>query len=212
VQAPNEEKAQEIAHQVSLRLQPEDGGKTLTVFLNKPKLPQSCSAFVTYHITLPHQAHLNLETSFGTVACKNINGTIRARTSHGELRGEALIGSSLDLKTSFGKIHLKQLTTEKLIAKTSHGPILVDFTSHSSPTLQARLETSFGEIKCTVPPSFTGEAQASTSFGSVHCGLPVTVRGTMGKSKIKGRIGNGYGKLCLHTSFGDIHIIKGKEL
>ncbi|MFC1765478.1 hypothetical protein ACFL6U_25825, partial [Planctomycetota bacterium] len=139
-QAPHEEKAQEIADQVSLRLQPEDAGKTLVVTLDKPKLPRSCSVFATYHITLPQQAHLYLETSFGAITLKNTTGTIWAKTSHGEVRGEDLTGSSVELRTSFGK--------------TSHGPVIVDFTSQSSPTLQAQLETSFGEIKCTVPPSF----------------------------------------------------------
>lgn len=208
VQAPKQEQAQEIADRVSLSLKPVSQGSILEITVDKPKIPKPCSVHASFHITLPCEAHLDLDTSFGEIRLENIQGEVKAITSHGEIHAERLIGSTLALKTSFGTIRGQSLETEHLHARTSHGAIHMDMTAATPPSLQADLDTSFGEIRCTLPPTFAGEVNASTSFGDIHCDFPITVNGTLGKSKLKGHIGEGPGQVRLNTSFGSIHILK----
>ena len=72
--------------------------------------------------------------------------------------------------------------------------------------MKAKIETSYGAVNVDIPAGFAGQITAETSFGSIRSDLPITVKGEIGKSHIRGTIGQGTGMLDLKTSFGSIKI------
>ena len=183
VQAPSEQEAAEIAEQVKIEL--EQTGKTLTVRADKPHLKSKRSIGISYEITVPMQTNLECANSYGSIECMNINGQVHADTSYGDIKCRNIISG--ELKTS-----------------SSYGSVYIEYSDLAPAEIQADVSTSYGGIYFTAPPGFTGQVQLSTSYGSVKTDLPITVQGKISKTRIKGTIGEGNGKLILKTSYGSI--------
>ncbi len=201
--APTAQEANEIAHNVEIRL--EQQGKTLVVRTMKPHLAHNRSIGVDFDITIPHKTGIECSSSFGEIAFKDIEGEIKGHTSFGAVRMNNVTGK-IDVDTSYGAITGRQVTSSDFIANTSFGEIDVDFTESCPANMSAKLDTSYGAIRASIPKNFAGGINLETGFGEIETSMPVTVQGRISKDHIKGAIGQGEGKLVLKTSFGDIKL------
>lgn len=174
-------------------------------------------------------ADIKAKTSFASITLYDVRGALDLRTSHGSIKGNQVAPTETRAKTSFaninldyqepeanrpsgevnvetshGSINVHNLTAQRLSAKSSFGSVKVSCSNRCTPDLAARVTTSHGGITFETPPAFAGSVEMSTSFGSLHTDLPVTVEGETGKHKLAGQIGDGSGRLQLHTRFGSI--------
>ncbi len=220
-QAPTIEEARQLAEQTKIILVPE--GTVLVFRIEKPHLGHNRSVGVAYEVTIPTKTAIKCDTSFGKVDLKNITGNIDAKTSFGKISLKNIVGD-IDAKTSFGKISADNITgkirldtsfgevdceainTPDFQAKSSHGKMNINFSDACPADLHARIETSFGEVDVDVPSNFAGDLVAETSFGSVKTDMPITIKGEVGRTGLKGTIGEGKGSIVLKTSFGAIKI------
>lgn len=116
--ATTEERAQELAEQIDVRLEPSANG--LAVVIDQPDVLRNANYGVSLEGTLPVQTSLSLVTSDGSVHLANFEGTVDAKTSDGSIHAEGVRGS-MRLKTSDGSIDCSGIEGETLDLHTSDG-------------------------------------------------------------------------------------------
>ncbi len=158
--ATTEERAQELAEQIDVRLEPSAGG--LAVIIDKPNHLRNARYGVSLEGTVPVQTSLSLITSDGSVHLANIEGTVDAKTSDGSIRADGVRGS-MRLKTSDGSIACSAIEGETLDLHTSDGRVkIVDAATNSCTA-----ETSDGSITLTTVRSERVDLHASD--GRIRC-------------------------------------------
>jgi hypothetical protein len=219
--ATTEERAQELAEQIEVSLEPSAEG--LAVVIEKPETIRNARYGVSLEGTVPTRTSLALVTSDGSVHLANIEGTVDAKTSDGSIRAEGIKGDtklktsdgsitvatarseSLDLHTSDGGIRCDDICVARLNCRTSDGSIHIECAADTPKAMQATVTTSDGSITFATPPGLSALIDASVSDGSIHTSLPITVEGKVGKSLV-GTVGAGEGKITLRTHDGSITI------
>jgi len=163
-------------------------------------------------------AAANGATSGGGIVVQNVTGTVELHTSGGSIQGKHLQGPA-KLSTSGGGIEVTDSNGD-LDLDTSGGGIRIQneegqvhaATSGGSITAQLRsnqginLTTSGGSITLLIPKDAHASIDAGTSGGSVSCDFPVLVSGSVGSDHLHATIGGGGPPVYLHTSGGGIRI------
>jgi DUF4097 and DUF4098 domain-containing protein YvlB len=146
-------------------------------------------------------------TSYGSVVCEKLTGdSIKLHSGSGGIKVTQAAADTADLSTSYGRITCRQVATPDLTAKSGSGNL--DIVCSDSPAdMTADLVTSYGSISFTAPAGFGGQVDLSTSYGSVKTERPITINGEVSKKKLRGTIGQGTGKLHLHTGSGSISLM-----
>lgn len=177
--ARTEERAQELADQVQVRLEPAGAG--LKVVTEGPHTGGNTWYNVSLDVKVPVQTSLALGTNDGAVHITSITGDVDARTSDGSIEAEALKGNA-KLRTSDGSITGTRLDAGTLDVHTNDGSITI--TDASAKTCTAK--TSDGNI--TLTDVRADSMAADTGDGAIRCQHIAA------------------GRLDCHTSDGSIHI------
>jgi DUF4097 and DUF4098 domain-containing protein YvlB len=150
----------------------------------------------------------NVDTSYGSITSNELKGNlIKLHSGSGNISlTNASANSIADISTSYGRITCRQITTPELIAKSSSGGIDIAFSESAPSEITAEVSTSYGSIDFVTPPDFSGQVELATSYGSITTDMPITITGEVSKKTLKGKIGEGNGKLHLRTSSGLIKI------
>jgi hypothetical protein len=176
--ARTEERAQELAEQVQVRLEPAGAG--LKVATEGPRTMGNMRYSVSLEAKVPVQTSLTLGTDDGAVRITGVTGAVDARTSDGSIEVEALKGN-VKLRTSDGRITGTRLEAGTLDLHANDGSIKV--TDTSAKTCTAR--TSDGSITLTdvraesivantsdstirLERIAAGRVECHTSDGSIH--------------------------------------------
>jgi hypothetical protein len=183
--APTQEKANELAQAVKVKLEVE--GEDLRLHVEKPAKKRRCSIEVSFDITVPPKVNLQLESDVGEIEVSNITGAIEASTNVGDITCSGA-GGNVDMETNVGEV-------------------IVAYSDSAESEFEARLETNVGEIRFAGPDNLSAKVDASTNVGSIETKLPLTVTGQVGKS-VRGTIGKGEAKATvrLRTNVGSIKI------
>ena len=181
--ASTEEKAEKLAEQVKIKLQP--SANKLSIKVEKPKETSNRSIAIDFSITLPKQTALQLASNVGEIRISDITEPIEAETNVGTINCKEITGDT-DLTTNVGEITVAY-------SKTSPGACNAD------------IRTDIGKINFTAPPNLSAQVRASVNIGSIQTDLPLTVTGKINKS-LNGTIGKGEGKIILRTNIGSIKI------
>jgi DUF4097 and DUF4098 domain-containing protein YvlB len=157
--ARTEERAQELAEQVEVRLEP--AGDGLKVVTEGPHTIGNTWYSVSLDVQTPVQTSLALGTNDGSVRVENITGNVDARTSDGSIEAEGVKGD-VKLRTSDGHITCTRLETGTLDVHTNDGGITL--TDIRADRIAAH--TSDGNIRC--QSIAADRAECHTSDGSIH--------------------------------------------
>jgi DUF4097 and DUF4098 domain-containing protein YvlB len=68
--------------------------------------------------------------------------------------------------------------------------------------------TGNGRVSLTLPDDFGAELNAHTASGEVTVDFPLQVRGRLDRSRVRGTIGQGGGRLDISSGSGDVEIRK----
>jgi len=144
------------------------------------------NAHVTYDITVPRNADLNIETVNGSLHVDSVTGVLKLETTNGKIE-VARCGGSLDASTTNGGIRAELVTV--------------------TPGKAMSFETTNGHITVMVPANFAAAVDAATTNGRINTDLPITTR-SIDRNSLRGTIngGNGGGTLRLRTTNGGIDI------
>jgi len=187
IRASSEKEADELLEKLELTF--EQSGNDVTAEAKYEKSPMVFRfgswppVQVSFTVTVPSRFNLNLATSGGDVAVASVTGTVRARTSGGNLRFERIDGD-LDGHTSGGDIVLQEGTARAKLG-TSGGNIHVDraggptevSTSGGDITLNSveqlvSADTSGGNVKAVITGALKQDTYLGTSGGNVRVQLP----------------------------------------
>jgi DUF4097 and DUF4098 domain-containing protein YvlB len=145
-------------------------------------------------------------TSGGDMTVGNGNGKLSAHTSGGDVRVENQTGD-INAGTSGGDVSLSGITGAAE-ASTSGGDVSASFAA--SPTGNVQLKSTGGDVNITLPASATVHINAHTTGGEVRTDFPLTSPDRGSESHKQGDINGGGTSVELHTTGGDIHIVKAK--
>lgn len=206
VHAPTKREAQEIAEQVQLAAEPNEG--MLIITIKKPPMPRD-HRFVSadLDVVIPRQAQVDCETDFGRITLVGIEGDIKAATQWGRVVCENTKGS-LDLETQWGRIIGREIVSDHLVVRSQKGAIDISCAAACPAEMVADVSTQWGKVRFKAPPRYQGVVEAESELGSVKLDTPVDVRGTTEKTllhgRVSGRIGSGQGNLRLSTNLGSV--------
>jgi DUF4097 and DUF4098 domain-containing protein YvlB len=110
-----------------------------------------------------------ITTSFAAIRVDDIGAEAILRNDHGDISGRQL-GGNAQVKTAFGEIDL-DVACPLLECTNRHGPIKLNLTGSAVRSVNA--QTSFGDLRVTVPASCDPRIQAVTSFGEVRSDIPL---------------------------------------
>lgn len=196
VKAHHEEKAQKIMEQVEIifNASPE----RIEIESDYPPSNRSHNSFwglffdeanaqisISYQLTVPKDANLELKTTNGSITIENTSGNINARSTNG----------SVKLLDVHGMIR----------ARTTNGRIqaeVLEFTRED----EIYFKTTNGSIKLDLPTNIQADVRANTTNGSISTDFPLEVSGKFNRKNLRGTINGGGGRIDLTTTNGSIKI------
>ncbi len=181
--ATTEEKAQKLAEEVRIKLQPQDN--ELYIKIEQPDNKSKQSIIIDLNITVPKETALQLTNDVGEINITNINKSIKA-------------------ETDVGAITCKEITDE-IDIETDVGEVTVLYSQTAPGACNANIKTDVGKIDFTAPPNLSAQINLSANLGSIETDLPLNIKGMVGKNS-NGTIGKGEGKVTLKTNIGSIKI------
>jgi DUF4097 and DUF4098 domain-containing protein YvlB len=143
------------------------------------------SVTVTYRLTVPKRADLDLRTVNGGVEVDDVTGEVEVGTTNGKVELYEVRGT-IDAHTTNGGIHAE-----------------VEGFSEDD---EVYLKTVNGGITLYLPDDARADVSGSAVNGGIHTRFPLKVRGKWGPKKISGRLNGGGGRVELRTVNGGIRI------
>ena len=201
--AVTKERAQELAEQTEVRLEPHDGGlQTVIVPPEKSKKESIC---VGFEATVSHDVSLNAMTTNGKIRAVSLTGDMTAHTTNGNVEFSQIRANRIEAHTVNGSIMCDDVTGS-LNAGTTNGSVHVSYGSGANAAVNAGINTVNGSISVALPKGCSAQIDAGTVNGKINSDVPVTVSGNISKNSLNGTIGAGEGKLSLRTVNGSIDI------
>ena len=123
-----------------------------------------------YVISVPADVEVTGGTGNGSLRIDGLTGAVDLSTDNGDIH---LVGTSDDVEvdTSNGRITGTDITSARVEATTSNGPVVLDF---AAPPEDVQVDTSNGLVHVQVPDDATAyDVDASTSNGSLSTAVAV---------------------------------------
>lgn len=143
------------------------------------------SGGVSYRITLPAEAQVQVSTANGEVSVRGIQGRVQAESVNG----------ALDIEDIAGEIE----------AKTTNGSIRARYQNLEGG--RHRFETTNGEVRVTLPADAGGDLDAETMNGSIDVDFPMNLTRTS-RRHVQGSFGSGSSTFEISTVNGSVSILQ----
>jgi hypothetical protein len=145
--------------------------------------------------------NLDLRTSSGDVKLDKIKGSVQLSATSGDSRIYDIDGD-LDISNTSGDIIVSGVSGS-VRARSVSGD--VDLSALSDVQGDFDIESVSGDVQIEISRDFAGQIAVRSLSGSINSQLPAEVE-RYSKSQLRGRIGNGNGRLSVSTTSGDISI------
>jgi Putative adhesin len=142
---------------------------------------------------------LHADTGSGNIHAEGIAGEITASAGSGNVELHQVAAGDIKVETGSGNVKLRGIKGG-LRASTGSG----DIHAEGEATHDWRLGAGSGNITLHLPAQASFDLDARTSSGTLRLNRPVTTQGTISKSHVQGKVGNGGVILDVHTGSGDI--------
>lgn len=184
--AEDEEAARRVLDKIDVRI--ENGPRGVEIRTDDPRLAELTGdvyGSVRYTVSLPVDAGLRVSTVDGGIRIAGIRGAVKARTVNGSIE---VVDAG-----------------EQVEARGANGGVRVEVDRLGA---SGRIEavTAHGKVVLVLPPDADADLEVRTEQGSIVTDFPVTVQGEMGKTRLKGRLGDGGASVVLRTVHGGVEI------
>ncbi|DAC71905.1 MAG TPA: hypothetical protein DSN98_07980 [Thermoplasmata archaeon] len=155
-------------------------------------------------IKVPRTIHIeSVTTSNGAIQITDTRGDIKTSSSNGAIIIDTVDGY-VSAKTSNGRIEVKGTAGIKNI-QTSNGAITVEVADFQD---NVSIDTSNGAVAVYLNPSVNATLEMTTSNGKITVeGISLNVE-LLEEAHVIGSLGSGSRRLDIHTSNGNIQLIK----
>ena len=206
VKAKKKEKLEELLKGTTIEIKEKDSG--IEIRTNRTDgwtLYKDWDISVSYTLTVPTHARLNLETVNGSIAIPPITGNIMGKTEKGSIQVSGVSGQVHVETKKNGDITLTEIMGS-INASTSDGNIEIKMVEQSQNAIQAKVHK--GQLTLSLPPDFECQVQLKHDKGHIDTEFPILVKGRIEKS-LSGTINGGNGpKIQLEADNGEIKIKK----
>jgi DUF4097 and DUF4098 domain-containing protein YvlB len=140
-------------------------------------------------------------TLAGNVSVSNTKGDVRAGALSGTIEVKKA-GGRVDAQTASGSVEVQDAVND-VKARSASGRVTV----HGNPAATSywQLTTVSGSVLLGVPASSNFHLTAEATSGEIRADIPIVVE-EQTKHALRAHIGNGGGRVEIHTTSGEIHI------
>lgn len=148
---------------------------------------------------------LHVSSASGSVNVSKIKGDVRVNAISGVLR-VSQPGGRVEGDTASGEVEIQGASND-VIARAASGRVSVQ----GNPSGQSYwdLKTASGGVQISVPPSANFHLSAEAVSGDIRADIPIVIE-EQGKHSLRARVGNGGGRVEVHTVSGEIRVTGSK--
>lgn len=149
------------------------------------------------------EGDVSLDTGSGSLEVVNVRGrTLHVDTGSGSIEGTGLEVEVLNLDTGSGSIDVSGVRCATARLDTGSGSVRLDLESDVD---ELTVDTGSGDVTIYVPGDLGAEIAAETGSGGISSNLPMEVSRKT-RDSMRGRIGDGRGRIALETGSGSIRL------
>lgn len=141
---------------------------------------------VSYELSVPRSANLDLHTTNGGISIADVSGDIDFRATNG---GIHLDGVSGDVR-----------------GRTTNGGLHINLTGSEWAGTGLDVQTTNGGVKLSVPEDYSAVLESGTVNGSMRIDFPITVQGQINRRTITTELGSGGRTIRATTTNGSVSI------
>lgn len=202
IKAPSREEAEAFARQVQITAVRE--GDIVRIYKEHVKPPKGFGVEVSYEITGPAEADLELRTVNGNVKAQDSKASVHGQSTNGNLTIRGARGQ-VQLRTQNGNIsaHIEELRQEALFTNTN-GNIAASIAAGSAPVTAT---STNGNVEVRLHDDFAAKIDARTTNGAVDSKLELSRVDLAKRTQLVGQLGEGEGvEVRLHTLNGNVSL------
>jgi DUF4097 and DUF4098 domain-containing protein YvlB len=205
----------EVPHDTEVSTQVASGSQTILNVRGPVKADSASGSIRVDNIDRQTQ----LTTLSGSIEAQNINDDLRASSASGsvtvsKIKGDVRIsalsgttqisgpGGRVDANTASGTVEV-QGATRDVKAHAASGR--VDVQGNPSESSYWDLKTVSGVVQLGVPPNANFHLTAEAISGQIRTDVPIVIE-EQGKHSLRARMGNGGGRVEVHTVSGEIRV------
>lgn len=148
---------------------------------------------------------VNFDTGSGNVQAMNVEADdINIDTGSGNVTGGNMRTSTLGVDTGSGEVRLTAVTARDVMVDTGSGSVNMELLDSVD---RIEVDTGSGSVSLAIPGGFGGDVEIETGSGRITTDLPIEMR-EFDEDYVRGRIGNGNGRLVVDTGSGSISLRK----
>lgn len=144
---------------------------------------------------------VQVSSASGNVTVSNVKGDVRVKAISGVIR-VSHPGGRVEGNTASGEIEIQDAAND-VTAHAASGRVYVQ----GNPGAQGfwNLRTASGGVQISVPPSANFRLTAEAASGEIRTDVPIVVE-EQGKHSLHAHVGNGGGRVEVHTASGEIRV------
>ena len=148
---------------------------------------------------------VHISSASGNIAVSNVKGDVRANAVSGVIR-VSHPGGRVDGGTISGELEIQDAGND-VTAHAVSGRVYVQ----GNPSGQSywNLKTTSGGVQISVPPSANFHLSAEAASGEIRADIPIVIE-EQSKHSLRARMGNGGGRVEVHTASGEIRVSGAK--
>lgn len=131
-------------------------------------------------------------------------GTLAIDTGSGSVSGSGVTAPELRIDTGSGDIRLEGIRVPLLDLGAGSGSFQADL---AGPLESVSVETGSGDVTLRLPDGTGATLDLDTGSGHFSIDVPIELL-KRGEGSLRGRIGDGRGRIHIETGSGDIALIK----
>ena len=148
---------------------------------------------------------LSLDTGSGDVVARNVTSPgLIVDSGSGTVTVEGCACRKVSIETGSGDLNVSGMTTDSLALDTGSGNVAMRL--GNNPRL-ITIDTGSGNVTLTVPANFGATLDIDTGSGGVTSDFPIQLT-SKSRDQLRGRIGNGIGRVIVDTGSGSVRILK----
>ena len=146
-----------------------------------------------------------VSSASGNVTVSDVKGDVRVKAISGVIR-VSHPGGRVEGNTASGEVEIQDAAND-VTAHAASGRVYVE----GNPGAQGywNLKTASGGVQISVPSSANFHLSAEAVSGEIRTDIPIVIE-EQGKHSLRARVGNGGGRIEVHTASGEIRVTGSK--
>src|SRR6267142_1321939 len=169
---------------------------------------------IAYSIQVPRDTEVSANVASGAQTIRNVRGPVKVQAASGSIRVEKIVnaiagviriskpGGRVEADTASGAVDVNGAASD-VKAHAASGRVSVQ--GNPGADSYWELKTISGGVQLVVPASANLHLSAEAASGEIRTDIPIVIE-EQGKHSLRAHLGNGGGRVEVHTVSGEIHV------